>query len=65
MGSVRCILSEISLIPIYDGMPSYKESLAEYEKHNFLISGFYPVSRNKSNMAIIEMDCVLVNSTSG
>jgi len=60
--SIKCILSELSLIPIYDGMPSYKVCLAEYEKHNFLISGFYPLSRNKSNMAIIEMDCILVNN---
>jgi FkbM family methyltransferase len=59
--NVRCILSEISLIPIYDFMPAYKDVLTEYESKNFTVSGIYPVSRNKENMAIIEMDCVLIN----
>lgn len=63
LANVRCILSEISLIPIYDGMPSYKDVLTEYENYNFAVSGFYPVSRNKSNLAVIEMDCVLVKKS--
>ena len=59
---VSCILSELSLIPIYEDMPSYAESLAEYESHGFRVSGFYPITRNK-NLTLNEVDCVLVNTS--
>jgi len=60
--NVSCMLSELSLIPIYEGMPSYSESLAEYEKSGFSVSGFYPITRNK-NLTLNEVDCVLVNAS--
>ncbi len=60
--NVSCMLSELSLIPIYEGMPSYTESLAEYEKSGFGVSGFYPITRNK-NLTLNEVDCVLVNTS--
>lgn len=56
---ICALVSEISLAPIYDGMPSYHAALAEYEAQGFAITGLYPVTR-KSNQAIIEMDCVMV-----
>lgn len=63
LAQVRCMLSELSLIPIYHGMPSYLESLALYQGHGFAVSGFYPVTRN-ANLALNEVDCMLVNVNS-
>ncbi len=59
--SIFCLLSEISLIPIYSNMPHYLDALRAYEESGFQISGLYPISRNKQNLSIIEMDCALVN----
>lgn len=60
-GSIHCMLSEISLIPIYENMPHYLEALHEYESAGFLISGMYPITRN-ANLTLNEMDCMLINS---
>ena len=54
------LLSEISLISIYEGMPDYKDSLAEFERSGFHITGLYPVSR-EANLSLIEIDCVMLN----
>jgi FkbM family methyltransferase len=55
-----CILSELSLIPIYDGMTDYLQTLATYQKHGFSVSGMYSVNRN-DDLSLIEIDCVMVN----
>ena len=57
--SIKCILSEISMLPIYSKMPNYTESLDLFKKHGFSISGMYPVSR-KEDFSIVEFDCCLV-----
>ncbi len=58
---IRCMVSELSLIPIYEDMPSYLDSLSVFESNGFRVSGFYPVTRNK-NLTLNEVDCVLVNT---
>ena len=60
LGRIRCLLSELSLTPLYDGMPGYLKSLATFEERGFLMSGLYPVNRNK-DLSFIEVDCMLVN----
>ena len=62
MDYIVCILSEISLIPIYSGMPHYLDALGKYEEYGFSVTGLYPVSREKKSLSVIEMDCVLINS---
>lgn len=56
---VCCILSEISLIPVYESMPNYLESLTLYTSEGYLVSGLYPITRNP-DLALVEMDCMLV-----
>lgn len=56
---VCCMLSELSLIPAYEGMPGYLESLSRYNGEGFLVSGFYPVTRDDC-LALVEVDCMLV-----
>ena len=58
--NIICIQSEISLTPIYSGMPNYLDSLSTYEKAGFVITGLYPISR-KEDMSVIEMDCMMLN----
>jgi len=59
LGRVRALVSELSFQPIYEGMPDYRQMLAEFESAGFAVSGLFPVSRNP-DLSLIEMDCVLV-----
>jgi hypothetical protein len=57
--SVVALQSEISAVPIYQGMPHLTESIARFEAAGFGIAGLFPVSREKS-LRIIEYDCLMV-----
>jgi FkbM family methyltransferase len=57
LGKIRAMVSEVSLIPLYTGMPRYLEVLHEYEAEGFAVSGLYPISR-ATDLSLIEMDCV-------
>src|SRR5690606_19911809 len=56
----KCILSELSVLPIYAGAPHYLDALAHYEESGFAITGLYPISRN-SDLSVIEFDCIMIN----
>lgn len=60
LGYIFCAISEISLIPIYNNMPHYLDSLKTYEDLGLIVTGLYPISRGK-DLSIIEMDCMLIN----
>ena len=55
--------SEISVVPLYDGMPHYTEALAHYEAHGFVLMDFFVVNR-AGDGRIIEYDCVMVSTNS-
>ena len=61
VNSIQCLLSEISMPPIYDDMPHYIESLKVYEDHGFIPTSFYPITRKKDDLSMIEMDCIMIN----
>ena len=63
LGRVRALQSELSLIPVYDGMIEVYEVLKEYNGSGFFISGMYPINRDVS-LAVIEYDCVMVKRES-
>jgi FkbM family methyltransferase len=56
---VHAIQSEVSVLPIYDGIPSWTESIAEFARLGFALSGLFPVNLD-SKMRVIEFDCVAV-----
>jgi len=58
--NVCALLIECSVIPLYEKMPDFLETLKVFQQAGFLPSGFFPVSRDKTNMTIIEFDCVLI-----
>jgi len=55
------LLSELSLIPLYEGMPQYLDVLSAYSASGFSVSGLYPVTRRK-DLALNEMDGVFVKA---
>ena len=63
LSKISAILSELSLVAVYNEMPDYKKSLSTYEAAGFFVSGFYPITRNK-NLSLNEVDCVFVKPES-
>jgi len=59
LGEIAVLQSELSLIPVYEGMLEVYDVLKEYNAGGYFISGMYPINRDKS-LAVIEYDCVMV-----
>lgn len=59
---VIALQTEVSLIPIYEGMPHWTESISIYEKAGFGVIGMFPVFRDSDR--VIEYDCLLVRAES-
>ena len=58
--NIIALQSELSVQPLYDGMPDYLQALAIFRSYGFEAAGFYPVAQDPNSHAIIEFDCVMV-----
>lgn len=47
LNKINGMLSELSLIPLYEGMPHYLDVLSVYNAGGFSVSGLYPITRRK------------------
>lgn len=59
MKRVNALQSEMSVIPIYHGMPDYVESLHHLKSLGYTLSGMFPV-RLDNDLQLVEFDCVMV-----
>lgn len=57
---IVALQSEVSWVPLYEGMPRFPEQLAAYEEAGFAVSGIYPVSRHGQTLRLVESDLVMV-----
>lgn len=55
--SIVGVLSEISVLPIYEDMPSFNDSLGVFQENGYEVSGIYPVEEDRFPYAI-EFDCL-------
>ena len=62
MAHIRALQSEASVRPIYQGMPTYTETISALSDNGFELSGMFPVTHDKS-LRLIELDFVFVNKT--
>lgn len=60
LNRIAALQSEISIIPIYSGMPDYVASLKSLTDIGFDVTGMFPVSTDDL-LRVIEFDCVMVN----
>jgi FkbM family methyltransferase len=54
--------SEVSVVPLYDGMPTYLEALARYHDLGFSLVGLFDVLRDERTLNILEYDCVMLRN---
>jgi FkbM family methyltransferase len=53
------LLSEVSVAPLYDGMPTWLESLDRYQRAGFRLGGLFPVVSDPLGRPV-EYDCLMV-----
>jgi FkbM family methyltransferase len=56
--------SELSAVPLYEGVPSMLEGLRVYQASGFQLSGLFPVSHDPETSRVLEYDSLLVRSGS-
>src|SRR5690606_3203553 len=54
------VVTELSFVPIYEGMPSFIDTLTFLKEHHFTPTAFFPVTKDKNTLALIEMDGVFI-----
>ena len=57
---VTVLQSEVSVIPIYDGMPHWTDSISLYEEAGFGVVGLFPVTRDAGQ--VVEFDCLMARA---
>jgi FkbM family methyltransferase len=57
---ILAMQSEISMLPLYEGMPTYAQSVEAFGNLGFDVTGFFPVSRDET-LRVIEFDCTLIS----
>lgn len=58
VGAIELIQSEISVVPLYEGMPHYTESLLRYEQGGFELIDLFLVNRTPSG-GVLEYDALM------
>jgi FkbM family methyltransferase len=59
---IPSVQTELSLVPIYRGQPSYLEVLELLQEAGFAITGFFPVNRDPRTLRVIEYDAFFCRS---
>lgn len=54
--------SEVSSVPIYEGMPRMPEAVETYEAAGFETTGIFPISRDGRRLRVIELDIVMIRT---
>ena len=57
---ILAMQSEISMIALYEDMPTFAESIETFRGLGFEVTGLFPVSRDEK-LRVIEFDCTLIS----
>jgi FkbM family methyltransferase len=61
LARVAALQSEVSCLPVYEGMPDFTEAVAYIREQGFDVSGMFPVGLDQ-HLRALEFDCVAVRS---
>lgn len=64
LDQIIAMQSELSVLPLYSGMPDYCTALNYFRELGFETSGIYTMSRDAESLLVIEFDCVMVKTGS-
>lgn len=64
LSQVLALQSELSVIPLYEGMPDYLEALQFYRDLGFEPTGFYTVATDRQTRHVLELDGVFTRRSS-
>ena len=53
---------ELSLIPLYEGMPTIENALGVFRAAGLDVTGFFPVAVENATARLLEVDCVMIRS---
>ena len=56
---VAALVTELPVVPIYEGMPALVDALGRLQDLGFEITGMFPVTRDRDGLGAVEFDCVL------
>lgn len=59
---VTALQSEVSIVPLYEGMSHWTECMSLYERLGFVVAGMFPVTLDY--LRVIEFDCLMVREES-
>jgi FkbM family methyltransferase len=59
---IEAIQVELSFVPIYDGMPVWRDVLQELEIRGYVLSNMFPIAMHHLNT--VEFDCIVVKKSS-
>jgi hypothetical protein len=62
LSQVVGLQTELSVQALYEGMPCFDEVIGELSAGGYKITGMYPVARDKRDLSLIELDCVMIRS---
>jgi FkbM family methyltransferase len=57
--AIRLMQSEVSVVPIYDGMPHYTDALRRYEEAGFMLLDLFVVNRTEEG-GVLEYDALMM-----
>jgi FkbM family methyltransferase len=61
LADVVGLQSEMSVLPIYKGMPGHEEAMADITRRGYELSGMFPITTDRHHR-LVEYDCVFVRS---
>ena len=61
INGIRLLQSELSVVPLYSGMPHYTQALAHFEQSGFRLLDLFVVRRDDDG-AIVEYDALMVRN---
>ena len=64
LAAAAALQTEVSFRPLYDGVPTYQESLAAFESCGFSVADLFLVAEDGDHVAM-EFDCVMVRRDKG
>ena len=59
----RGVQSELSVLPLYEGMPAWLDVIEYYQKAGFVPAGLFPLNHHPDTLQVIEFDGIFIRAS--